>query len=195
MPSTECNLSPKLAKPVCSAGPTATHEKSWFAVYTAPRHEKSALAQLVGKAVECFLPVYGQQRRWKNGIRKRIEYPLFPGYLFVRISEGERLRVLQTSGVLYVVGNKAVDGRLHDEEVEAMRAGCAHAGLEPHADASAGVLVRVLAGPFTGAEGYAQGQGNELSVIIKLSLIQRSFAMRVHADDIEFIGEEARAVA
>ena len=33
-------------------------KKTWFAVYTAPRHEKFVQAQLTAKQVQSFLPVY-----------------------------------------------------------------------------------------------------------------------------------------
>ena len=80
-------------------------KKNWFAVYTAPRHEKFVQAQLTAKQIQSFLPLYSVVRRWKNGVRREIQHPLFPGYVFVCLDANERLPVLQTAGVVYIVGN------------------------------------------------------------------------------------------
>jgi len=36
----------------------AAHDRKWYAVYTIPQHEKSALKQLNIREVEAFLPTY-----------------------------------------------------------------------------------------------------------------------------------------
>ena len=81
--------------------------KTWFAVYTAPRHEKFVQAQLIAKQIQSFLPLYTNVRRWKNGVQREVQHPLFPGYVFVCLGADERLPVLQTTGVVYFVGNGA----------------------------------------------------------------------------------------
>ncbi len=65
----------------------------WYAAYTFPRHEKRVAEHLVGRGVEFFLPQYETVRRWKDR-RVRLSLPLFPGYVFVHVPLGERLRVL-----------------------------------------------------------------------------------------------------
>ena len=81
---------------------------------------------------EHFLPLYESVRRWKDR-RKRLAFPLFPGYLFVRISLQERLRVLLTPGVVRLVGFDNRPAALPDEEIEALRSVMVH-GIhsEPH---------------------------------------------------------------
>lgn len=80
-------------------------KRAWFAVYTISRHEKFVQAQLTAKQIQSFLPLYKVERRWRNGVRREIQYPLFPGYVFVCLGAGEALPVLQTSGVVNIVGN------------------------------------------------------------------------------------------
>ena len=75
----------------------------WYAVCTRSNHEKCAAAQLDARTIEHFLPLYETVRKWKDR-RKRVELPLFPGYIFVRIPLEERLRVLVTPGVVRLVG-------------------------------------------------------------------------------------------
>src|SRR5271166_4487220 len=77
----------------------------WFAVYTTPRHEKSVARHFAVREIEAFLPLYRSVRRWKNGCRVSVEQPLFPNYLFVSLERPEYSRVLQTPGVLSLVGS------------------------------------------------------------------------------------------
>ena len=51
-----------------------------------PRHEKRVEQHLRLRNVESFLPLYRSPRKWRNGLKVVLELPLFPGYIFVRIS-------------------------------------------------------------------------------------------------------------
>ncbi|MDT7816044.1 MAG: transcription termination/antitermination protein NusG [Acidobacteriaceae bacterium] len=67
-------------------------KRAWFAVYTISRHEKFVQAQLTAKQIQSFLPLYKVERRWRNGVRREIQYPLFPGYVFVCLGPVKRFR-------------------------------------------------------------------------------------------------------
>ena len=81
----------------------------WYAVQTRANHEKRVRQQLDLRVVETYLPVYESLRHWKDR-RVRLELPLFPGYLFVRLALRDRLQVLRTPSVVRIVefGGKAV---------------------------------------------------------------------------------------
>ena len=76
--------------------------KQWFAVYTKPRTEKKVNGILTLKGIESWCPLQKVERQWSDR-KKIIEEPLFKSYVFVHISEEEKLRVLQTDGVLNFV--------------------------------------------------------------------------------------------
>ena len=61
-------------------------------------------------------------RKWTDR-RKRLELPLFPGYVFVRLPLQERLRVLEIPSVARLVGFNNLPTALRDDEMEAMRNG------------------------------------------------------------------------
>ena len=66
----------------------------WYAGYTSSRHEKRVAEHFAQRGVEHFLPLYETIHRWNNG-RHRVQLPLFPGYIFVRIALQDRLRVIE----------------------------------------------------------------------------------------------------
>src|ERR1700744_1452555 len=93
-----------------------------FAVVTPPQHEKTAFRHLDFGGIETFLPTYESTRVWKNRQKVKVELPLFPTYLFVRIEQGERARVLSTPGVRQLVGNSREPLSLPDREIDFLRA-------------------------------------------------------------------------
>jgi transcription antitermination factor NusG len=163
-------------------------KKTWFAAYTAPRHEKFVQAQLTAKQIQSFLPLYSVVRRWKNGVRREIQHPLFPGYIFVCLDADERLPVMQTAGVVYIVGNGTSPLPVDDQEMHALRIGSQHASLSPHPPVSEGDTVCITSGPFKGVRGRVQGTGGNLKFVVTIQLIQRCFAIDVHACDLELAG-------
>jgi transcription antitermination factor NusG len=166
----------------------AASKKTWFAVYTAARHEKFVQTQLVAKQIQSFLPVYTATRRWKNGVRREIQYPLFPGYLFVCVDAQERLPVMQTSGVVSIVGNGTSPLPVDDHEMHALRIGAQRASLVPHPVPCTGDTVCIKRGPFQGVKGHVEQDRGNLTLVVTVQLIQRSFAIGVQACDLELAG-------
>src|SRR5437870_2014519 len=105
--------------------PWEAGEPRWYAVYTCARHEKRVAAQLEQKTVESYLPLYNTVHRWKDR-RAQVQLPLFPGYVFVRIALRERLKVLEVSGVVRLVGMQGRPAPLPEDEIVALRNGLDH---------------------------------------------------------------------
>ena len=75
----------------------AAKDPIWLAAYTVSRHEKSVIRHLEVREIECFLPVYKSLRKWKNGCKTEIEFPVFPNYVFVHVDRKLPNRVLEYS--------------------------------------------------------------------------------------------------
>lgn len=157
----------------------------WYAAQTCSRHEKRVSEYLVSRNIESFLPLYTTQRRWADR-KAKVELPLFPGYLFVRIPLAERLRVLELPGVVRLVSSRGQAVPLADSEVESLRQGLLAGGLaEPHPFLKVGESVRVIAGPFAGCTGILLRKKDSLRVVVSLDIIMRSVAVEVDACDVE----------
>ena len=98
--------------------PEATPQ--WFAVCTRSNHEKCAAAQLELRCISIFSRYMNPCANGKTAASGS-QFPLFPGYIFVRISLQERMRVLLTPGVVRLVGFDNRPAALPDEEIEALR--------------------------------------------------------------------------
>lgn len=167
--------------------PAEFYELRWYAAYTRAKHEKRVAEQFTERALENFLPQYESVRRWKDR-KMRLQLPLFPGYVFVRLALRERLRALETPSVVRLVGFNGRPTALPDKEMEGLRA-CVAAGLaaKPHAHLTVGRRVRIKTGPLAELEGVLIRKKNMLRVVLSLDLIARSPAVEVDAADIERI--------
>lgn len=160
-------------------------EARWYAAYTCANHEKRVAEQLSVRGVENFLPVYASLRNWKDR-RVKLDLPLFPGYVFVRLALPERLRVQQIPGVAWLVGFSGPPAPLPDEDIETLRTGLAR-GLcaEPHSYLTVGRRVRLRSGPLVGMQGILLRRKGNFRVVISIDLIQRAVAVDADETDVE----------
>ncbi len=163
----------------------------WFAVYTSTHHEKHVCDALQGNEIEAFLPLYEVSRRWQKSRAVTLQLPLFPNYLFVRLTRPERGRVLGVPGVLSIVGTGRESWPIPDLEIETLRSALQVRNFEPHPYLAIGERVLVKAGPLAGMKGILARKKNSLRVVLSLEAIMKSTAVEVNAEDIEPVGSEA----
>ena len=151
---------------------------AWFALTVAPRKEKITAETLRTRGFEDFLPLYSSSRLWSDRI-KRLERPLFPGYVFCRFDPEVRQTVLKTPGVVSIVSFGKVPEPVDDSEISALQAVCS-SGLEaiPYPNPEVGSKVRLHAGPLKGLEGILV-EDKKTRLILSLSLLQRSVAVEI----------------
>lgn len=157
----------------------------WYAVYTYARHEKRVAEGLTSKAVENYLPLYRSIHQWKNG-RHTVHMPLFPGYVFVRISLRDCLNVLRVRGVVDLVGFNGKPVALADDEVTNLVRALESGRLaEPRPFISRGRNVRITAGPLAGLKGIVVRTRGRVHVVLSLDLIRRSVQVEIHSMEVE----------
>lgn len=159
-------------------------DRYWHAVFTVPQHEKSVVKHLDLREIESFLPVYETVRVWKNRQRMKLTLPLFPTYLFVHINFRERGKVLQSPGVLRIVGNRGC-AYIPDSEVEFLRSGFCRQRIEPYRDLVVGEKVRIKAGVMQGLQGTLVRKNDSMRFVLTVELINQHAAVQVGAEDLE----------
>jgi transcription antitermination factor NusG len=162
-------------------------EANWYALYTAPRHEKRVAGQIESQGIACFLPFYRSVRRWKDR-RKELKMVLFPGYVFVRMAPQSRLQVLQLPGAIRLVSRNGQPTALSVDEIETMRSRLADSGrFEPHPYLRVGRRVRVRSGPLQGLEGIIVRRKDRCRLVFSIDAIMRSIAVEVDEPDVELV--------
>ena len=160
-------------------------ERRWFAVFTVPQNEKSVVRPLGLREIESFLPAYETVRVYKNRQRVKTTLPLFPTYLFVHINIRERVRVLESPGVLQIVGNGRESVPVADTDIETLRASVNARLVEPYRDLVIGEKVRVKSGVLQGVQGTLVRRSGGDRFVLSFETINQHAAIQVHADDLE----------
>ena len=173
-----------------SAVETAPEACFWHAVTTTPRHEKTAVAGLIHNGIDAFLPTYKSVRSWRNRQKVAVIAPLFPTYLFVRISPSEKVRVLRTPGVRQFVGNRQGLSIVPEDEMECLRKAVTEQKAQPFDGLVDGCRVRVRRGPLHGIEGCLLRKGRECRIVINVRLINQYAAIEVDASDTELVEDK-----
>jgi transcription antitermination factor NusG len=156
----------------------------WYAAYTLPRHEKAVAEQLALRHVETYLPLYFSVRRWAQR-RALVQVPLFPGYVFVHISGGDRIRVLEHPSVLRLVTFNGRPAPLHAGEIERLQAALEFGKAEPFPFLIPGKRVRVKSGPLAGLEGIILRRKGRTRLVVSVEAIHRSIVFDLDAPDLE----------
>lgn len=173
---------------------TASLEPSccWFAVYTACRHEKKVALHFEQRGIEHFLPLYQVQGKWRDGSHVTLDLPLFPGYIFVRVTKSQRGRVLAVSGALaFVDGAGGGPAPVQESVIAALRRGISERAVEPHRLLAIGQRAKIRTGSFAGMEGVVIRRRNGLRVVLTLEQLMQSIAVEVHEADLEPVGAVA----
>jgi transcription termination/antitermination protein NusG len=156
----------------------------WYAVRTRSRHEKIVHAELARKGIEAFLPTVTKWSRWKDR-RKRVDWPLFPGYCFARFDATSMLPVLKCTGVVGVVSVGGHPAPIPAVEVESVRT---LVSSELQYDScpliKEGSRVEVVSGPLRGVVGRLVRKGPHARLILSVELIAQSVSVVVDAADI-----------
>jgi transcription antitermination factor NusG len=163
--------------------PLQCSDGCWLAAYTLPRHEKVVQEQLSLRGVESFLPLYGKISQWKDRV-VQLHLPLFPCYIFVHIPLARRVRVLESPGVIRLVGFSGHPAILPDEDIEALQRSLETRNAEPCPYLSAGKRVRVASGPLQGLEGVVMRRKKDLRIVVSVDCILRSVSLEVQASEL-----------
>jgi transcription termination/antitermination protein NusG len=163
---------------------TAPPSPPWYAVWTRSRAEKAVHEQLGRKGFESFLPTVTRWSRWKDR-RKKIDWPLFPGYCFARFDPRDSLQVLTCAGVATIVSFDGTLAPVADAEVEGIRL-LVTSGLQydPCPFIKEGSRVEVVHGPLKGVSGLLVKKGPHARLVLSVDLIGRAVAVTVDAADV-----------
>lgn len=159
-------------------------EPRWYALSTRSRHEATVRRELEKAEVEAFLPTIPRWSRWKDR-KKRIDWPLFPGYCFARFDLGSRLTVLKRPGVVRVVSLAGEPAPIPDSEIDGIRQ-LVESDLQhdPCPLVNEGDMVEVVSGPLAGVVGLLVRKGDHTRLVLTVSLINQAVTVEVDAADV-----------
>ena len=153
----------------------------WFAIQVRPQSERMVSLLLRYKGYEDFLPLHpsgstrGQQR-----LR-----PLFPGYLFCRVTPNAQGLIVTTPGVVRILGVGSQPLPVPADEVESLRkivtSGFA---IETWQALEEGEIVELTQGALRGCRGIVKTVKSHHRLIVSITLLHRSVSVELSSDSV-----------
>ena len=154
--------------------------KSWYAIYVRSRHEKSVHSELQQKGIESSLPLTIVTRQWSDR-RKKVEVPLFRGYVFVKIDiKNEKLPVLTTTGVVkFVTFNNVTVPIPEDQMYWLQQMIASDLLLSQEQDFPIGTEIDVMFGPLKGLRGRVKQKNSETRLVVWFDAIMQGVSVEI----------------
>ncbi len=146
----------------------------WFALYTKPRNEKRVAENLAALGIEAYCPLVTTIKQWSDR-KKKVESPLIPSYVFVKIEEANRKDVFQVAGVVQYVFWLGKPAKIKPQEIEALKTQLATPVVKVDIETwTPNAQIQINEGPFK----------NQMAVVDKVSthkvtLIIKSLGIRL----------------
>ena len=162
--------------------------EKWYALRVKSRHEFVTSEELARKDIENFFPSVSRVRQWKDR-KKTVDFPLFPGYVFVHLDPcpGAFLTVLKTRGsVCFVSLEPGQPTSVPPEEIASLKV-MVESGeqLDVFPAFKEGTAVRVKRGPLSGIVGILAKRENHHMFFINIDSLGRSVGLKIGAEDVE----------
>jgi transcription antitermination factor NusG len=161
-------------------------DTNWFAIWTRSRHEQVVRDQLERKKIDAFLPTITKWSRWKDR-KKKIDWPLFPGYCFAKFDPEDALSILKCTGVVNIVSFEGKPAPIPEYELQSIRLLIgSELQFDPCPMIHEGMMVEVTHGPLKGVVGrLMRKDAPKARLILSVDLIGQAVSVEVDAADVK----------
>lgn len=159
--------------------------KYWHALYVSSRQEKKVSSQLSERGIENYLPLVKTVRQWSDR-KKKVEFPLINGYVFVKTLPQEQDRIYSISGVVNFVRADGKIAVIREAEIDRMKQlidlGYSIEASQLSRDYQKGDKIKIIAGPLNGIEGYIMEKNGSKNVEVLLESIGQCIKVTLPKD-------------
>ena len=92
----------------------------WFVLYTKPNFEIKVAQSILKIGMESYCPVYNQIKQYSDR-KKKVQKPLIPSYVFVKINDKYREKVFEIGGVVRYLFWLGKPAEVREEEIELLK--------------------------------------------------------------------------
>lgn len=160
-------------------------DRSWWVMRTKSRQEKAVARDLVRQELPFFLPT---TRRVRLGKRGEVEsfIPLFPGYVFGRLTETERFAVNRTGRLASFVRVED-QNRFWNELRNLFDLLDRCLEVHPVLQIKEGSVVTIRKGPLKGITGLVQRTAGRCRFVVRIDFLQTGASVHLDEADLELI--------
>jgi transcriptional antiterminator RfaH len=161
-------------------------EYPWWVAHVRSRQEKALVRYLEPLHVPFYLP-FREQKRRRAGRTFRSYLPLFPGYVFLRGGEHDRVTALKSNLLVRVI--PVPDQALLDAELAQLNAlRESGASFYPCTPIEPGDPVRITDGPFRGYSGVVLRHKGGLRLIVTITMLRKAVLVELEREAVASTG-------
>ena len=140
---------------------------------------------MIARHIDVFLPTVTRWSRWKDR-KKKIDWPLFPGYCFARFDPERPLPILKCTGVVTIISINGKPAPIPALEIDSLRRlVVSELQYDPWPSLHEGQLGEVLHGPLAGGVGrLVRKDGARARRVLSVDLIGQAASVEVDAGDV-----------
>ena len=155
----------------------------WYVLHVKPRTEKKVMLYLERYRCFRYLPLVVKVTKVQRR-KVRREIPVFPGYVFSRLSPAERVEMLKTNLLVRTIAVTNPRQMIHQlRQVE--HATKSTSEIRRANPFKAGDYVRVKLGPMRGMEGYVRREGPNATICLNVEILGAAVELSISPDDVE----------
>ena len=159
--------------------------KSWYVLYTKPRHEKKLAECLQSEGWTVYCPLKKTTKQWSDR-KKVVEEALFPSFIFIQCQEQDRDQVFVLASAVRYLYWLRKPAEVRSEEIKSIRHWM---GEVNHASITVEPIpvrskVRLSAGPLMGRLGKVKEHRGDQVIIV---LDELGIQVRVKAHETPLI--------
>jgi len=164
--------------------PVQTDPK-WYILYTRPKFEKQICREISQLNIENYLPVKTVSRQWSDRIKK-LEEPLFAGYVFVKRTPRQGIELLQIPGVIRYVSTGKVPDNISEGEISRIKLiESKGRDIQTENYFTVGDEVMIQQGVLAGLKGILiRSMNNPPRFVIRLPLLKQAISVEVSANEL-----------
>ena len=158
---------------------------NWHLIYTKPQQEKVALDNLTRQNYQCYLPLINKEK-FLRGKKILSKEPMFPRYLFVRLSHDGQQNwspIRSSKGVSHLVNFGGLAASLDDEMMDNLKLKIDKALTVKVF--SIGDKVEILKGPFKGMEAIFNTYKGEERAMLFLNFMAKNLTAKFDLGDFK----------
>lgn len=173
----------------------STDGSSWYLLQCKPRQDDRAQINLLRQSYDSFRPQLTTDRMIR-GKPQRVCESLFPGYLFIRLSQEDNWAPIRsTRGVARFVEFNRGPAVVADEVIDQLRMRCQTLEASNCVELQPGQTLQITRGPLSPLEGVFLSRLGEQRVMLLLQFLNREQCVCVPLRDLELHQNNNRLAA
>lgn len=162
-------------------------DQKWHVVYTMPKAERKVASSITAMGIEAYLPLHKVIRQWSDR-KKRLELPLFPNYVFVKVDRISRVSLYSIKELVKFVSIDKQPVVVSEKEIMTIKKVLTeNVQVRTEDYFLPGMRIKIADGQFAGLEGIIERRNSDTRLIIKIEGLMKAFSFNIPSQLLEAV--------